>query len=79
MAAHTLVVAESSPTDADGFSELESVNPAMGNVAVAAYDAMLAAAAFIRTGATNASVTKAVKRVAGAYCVRALAWCECTR
>ncbi|KAL7429230.1 hypothetical protein ACHAXH_002763 [Discostella pseudostelligera] len=70
VAAHTLIVSED---PAGGEPTPESVDPSMGNVAVAAYTAMLAAAASITAGATNVSVTEAVKRVADAYGVRALA------
>jgi len=67
VAAHTLVVsesAESPPTDVD--SEL-------GNVAVAAYNAMLVAADAIRAGAKNTDVTKVVERVAQNYGVNTIA------
>ncbi|KAL3756993.1 hypothetical protein ACHAWU_007020 [Discostella pseudostelligera] len=70
VAAHTLIVSED---PAGGEPTPESVDPSMGNVAVAAYTAMLAAAASITAGASNVSVTEAVKRVADAYGVRALA------
>ncbi len=67
--AHTLIVGETVGDD----PAPESVDPNMGNVAVAAYTAMQAAAASIKAGATNVSVTEAVKRVADAHGVRALA------
>mmetsp|Transcript_20752 Transcript_20752/g.29295 ORF Transcript_20752/g.29295 Transcript_20752/m.29295 type:complete len:399 (+) Transcript_20752:106-1302(+) len=60
VAAHTLVVAESPDKPAEASEEL-------GNVANAAYNAMLVAAASIKAGATNRDVTAAVSRVAEAY------------
>lgn len=66
VAAHTLIVPEapnSAPADVD---------EEMGNVAVAAYNAMLIAAASIKAGTKNAEVTAAVNRVAEAYGVNAL-------
>lgn len=60
VAAHTLIVKES--PDAAPAKDDE-----LGNVAVAAYNAMLVAAASITAGKTNADVTKAVERVANAY------------
>lgn len=45
----------------------------MGNVAVAAYNAMLVAAASIKAGAKNKEVTQVVNRVATAYNVNAIA------
>jgi curved DNA binding protein len=65
--AHTLVVPEepnSDPTDVD---------TEVGNVAVAAYNAMLVAAASIKAGTKNTEVTAAVDRVAKAYGVNAMA------
>lgn len=61
VAAHTCVVPESpdTPPKVD--------NEATGDVAVAAYNAMLVAAATIVAGKTNTDVTKAVERVAAAY------------
>ena len=47
------------------------VPPEVGNVAVAAYNAMLVAAASIKAGAKNADVTN-VGRVASAYGVNAI-------
>lgn len=44
----------------------------MGNVAVAAYNAMLVAAASIKAGTKNAAVTQAVDRVANSYGVNAI-------
>ena len=44
----------------------------MGNVAVAAYNAMLVAAASIKAGTKNTAVTEAVNRVAGSYGVNAM-------
>jgi curved DNA binding protein len=61
VAAHTVVVKES--PDAAGPPE----DTEMGNVAVAAYNAMLVAAASISAGAKNSEVTAAVQRVASAY------------
>ena len=66
VAAHTLVVPESLntvPTDP---------GEEMGNVAVAAYNAMLIAAASIKAGSKNSEVTTAVNRVAEAYGVNAI-------
>lgn len=62
VAAHTVVVKES--VDA---AEPPSKDEELGNVAVAAYNAMLVAAATITAGASNSDVTKAVERVAEAY------------
>lgn len=67
VAAHTLVVSESSD------SPPESVDPELGNVAVAAYNAMLVAADAIRAGAKNTDVTKVVQRVANSYGVNTIA------
>ena len=61
VAAHTLVVKES-PDD-----ENPPVDPELGNVAVAAYNAMLVAASSIAAGKTNKDVTASVERVAKAY------------
>ncbi len=44
----------------------------MGNVAVAAYNAMLVAAASIKAGTKNVAVTEAVNRVASSYGVNAM-------
>lgn len=63
VAAHTLVV-KASPEDEAPPKEEGDV---MGNVAVAAYNAMLVAAASIAAGKTNKDVTAAVERVAKAY------------
>jgi len=60
VAAHTLVVPES--PDSPPVS-----NPELGNVAVAAYNAMLVAAHCIAAGKKNTDVTAAVERVAKAY------------
>lgn len=60
VAAHTCVVAES--VDAK-----PTIPESLGNVAVAAYNAMLVAAATIAAGATNTKVTQAVERVAKSY------------
>jgi len=59
VAAHTVVVK-------DGDSPPEP-SDALGNVAVAAYNAMLVAAHSIAAGKSNADVTKAVERVATHY------------
>jgi curved DNA binding protein len=61
VAAHTLVVKEN-PDD-----ESPPVDPELGNVAVAAYHAMLVAASSIAAGKTNKDVTASVERVAKAY------------
>lgn len=61
VAAHTLVVKEN-PED-----ESPPVDPELGNVAVAAYHAMLVAASSIAAGKTNKDVTASVERVAKAY------------
>jgi curved DNA binding protein len=61
VAAHTLVVKES------GDAEAPPVDEELGNVAVAAYNAMLVAAATIAAGAKNSDVTLAIDRVAKAY------------
>lgn len=66
VAAHTLVVPES----ADAEPEIE---PELGNVAVAAYNAMLVAANAIRAGAKNNEVTEVVERVATNYGVSPIA------
>lgn len=60
VAAHTCVV-----PDAPG--ETPTVSADMGNVAVAAYQAMLVAAASIVAGRSNTSVTEVVQKVAKAY------------
>jgi curved DNA binding protein len=67
VAAHTLVVSESAD------SPPESVESELGNVAVAAYNAMLVAANAIRAGAKNTEVTEVVQRVASNYGVNPLA------
>lgn len=67
MAAHTLVVPES----ADGSDP--AVDDETGNVAVAAYNAMLVAAASIKAGTKNKEVTEIVNRVAESYGVKAIA------
>jgi curved DNA binding protein len=61
VAAHTVVVKDS----ADAAAPPEDTE--LGNVAVAAYNAMLVAAASISAGAKNSEVTAAVQRVASAY------------
>lgn len=67
VAAHTLVVPESAD------SPPESVDSELGNVAVAAYNAMLVAANAIRAGAKNTEVTEVVQRIAKNYDVNAIA------
>ncbi len=67
VAAHTVVVPES----ADGTPE--AVDPELGNVAVAAYNAMLVAVNAIRAGAKNTEVTDVVQRVASNYGVSPIA------
>jgi len=67
VAAHTLVVSESAD------SPPETVDSELGNVAVAAYNAMLVAATAIRAGATNTEVTKVVEKVAQNYGVNTIA------
>jgi curved DNA binding protein len=67
VAAHTLVVSESAD------SPPASVDPELGNVAVAAYNAMLMAANAIRAGAKNHEVTEVVQRVASNYGVSPIA------
>jgi len=66
VAAHTLIVPES--PDAN----LKVDDEDIGNVAVAAYNAMVVAAASIKAGAKNTEVTKVVNRVATAYGVNAI-------
>lgn len=66
VAAHTLIVPES--PDANLKVDGEDI----GNVAVAAYNAMVVAAASIKAGAKNTEVTKVVNRVATAYGVNAI-------
>jgi len=61
VAAHTCVVPESPDTPPPEPEE------ATGHVAVAAYNAMLVAAASIAAGATNTQVTEAIERVANHY------------
>mmetsp|Transcript_6185 Transcript_6185/g.13419 ORF Transcript_6185/g.13419 Transcript_6185/m.13419 type:complete len:404 (+) Transcript_6185:134-1345(+) len=65
VAAHTLVVSDSPDSP-------PSVDDEMGNVAVAAYNAMLVSAASIKAGTKNSEVTAAVNRVAQAYGVNAI-------
>lgn len=67
VAAHTLVVSESADSPPD------TADSDLGNVAVAAYNAMLVAADAIRAGATNTEVTKVVERVAKNYGVNTIA------
>lgn len=61
VAAHTCIVPESADTPPP-----EPDEPT-GRVAVAAYNAMLVAAATITAGATNTQVTEAIERVANHY------------
>jgi len=65
VAAHTLIVPEAAGSAPQADDE-------MGNVAVAAYNAMLVAAASIKAGTKNAAVTQAVDRVANSYGVNAI-------
>lgn len=65
VAAHTVVV----PEEKDAAPKVDAD---MGNVAVAAYNAMLVAAASIKAGAKNAAVTEIVDRVAKSYDVNAI-------
>mmetsp|Transcript_27442 Transcript_27442/g.76947 ORF Transcript_27442/g.76947 Transcript_27442/m.76947 type:complete len:397 (-) Transcript_27442:176-1366(-) len=60
VAAHTCVVGESPDASPE-------VDEELGNVAVAAYNAMLVAASSIAAGAKNEDVTKAVEKVATNY------------
>lgn len=61
VAAHTLVVPEAADAPPS------SISDELGNVAVAAYNAMLVAARCIAAGKQNTDVTAAVERVATAY------------
>jgi len=61
VAAHTLIVPESADAPP------ASIPDELGNVAVAAYNAMLVAARCIAAGKQNTDVTAAVERVASAY------------
>jgi curved DNA binding protein len=61
VAAHTCIVPEAADTPPTVEQEVT------GNVAVAAYNAMLIATKAITAGAKNTDVTKAVERVANAY------------
>ena len=65
VAAHTLVVSDSPDSP-------PVVDEETGNVAVAAYNAMLVAAASIKAGNKNNNVTDVVNRVASAYGVNAI-------
>eukprot|EP00594_Rhizosolenia_setigera_P003171 CAMPEP_0178953990 /NCGR_PEP_ID=MMETSP0789-20121207/8734_1 /TAXON_ID=3005 /ORGANISM="Rhizosolenia setigera, Strain CCMP 1694" /LENGTH=401 /DNA_ID=CAMNT_0020635327 /DNA_START=354 /DNA_END=1559 /DNA_ORIENTATION=- len=60
VAAHTLVV----PSSADSAPEADDE---LGNLAVAAYNTMLVAAACVKAGANNTDVTSAVERVSKHY------------
>ena len=62
VAAHTVIVSETPDTEPTMEGSQE-----MGNVAVAAYNAMLVAAKAIAAGAKNTDVTAAVERVAKSY------------
>jgi len=66
VAAHTLIVPE---TAGDAPKDVQAD---MGNVAVAAYNAMLVAAASIKAGTKNTTVTEVVNRVAESYGVNAM-------
>lgn len=61
VAAHTVVVGAS-----EGYAQVEN-KQALGNVAVACYNAMLVASQEIKAGNTNEQVTAAVQRVAASY------------
>ncbi|KAL7543924.1 hypothetical protein ACHAXR_013370 [Thalassiosira sp. AJA248-18] len=65
VAAHTLIVPEAA-------GDAPKVDDDMGNIAVAAYNAMLIAAASIKAGTKNAAVTQVVDRVANSYGVNAI-------
>ena len=65
VAAHTLIVPEAAGSTPE-------VDPEMGNLGVAAYNAMLVAAASIKAGTKNTAVTDVVNRVASAYGVNAI-------
>lgn len=67
VAAHTVVVSETVENPP------ETVDAELGNVAVAAYNAMLVAANAIRAGAKNNEVTEVVQRVASNYGVSPIA------
>lgn len=67
VAAHTLVVPEAAE------SPVTEVDSELGNVAVAAYNAMLVAAASIKAGAKNTEVTEVVQRIAKNYGVNPIA------
>jgi len=66
VAAHTLVVSE------ENTNAPPAIDEETGNVAVAAYQAMLISAAAIKAGVKNSEVTAAVRRVADAYGVNAI-------
>lgn len=65
VAAHTLIVPEAA-------GSAPEVDDEMGNVAVAAYNAMLVAAASIKAGTKNGTVTDVVDKVAKSYGVNAI-------
>jgi curved DNA binding protein len=65
VAAHTLVVSDSPDSP-------PNVDAELGNVAVAAYNAMLVSAASIKAGMKNKDVTAVVKRIADSYGVNAI-------
>uniref|UniRef100_A0A7S1G319 Peptidase M24 domain-containing protein n=2 Tax=Corethron hystrix TaxID=216773 RepID=A0A7S1G319_9STRA len=69
VAAHTIIV----PSATDSPVEIPSSAENIGDVAVAAYNAMLVASACIKAGAKNTDVTTAVERVAASYGVNAIA------
>lgn len=66
VSAHTLIVPESPGSSPSG------VEDDMGNVAVAAYNAMLVAASSIKAGAKNTDVTNIVTKVAQSYGVNSI-------
>mmetsp|Transcript_45613 Transcript_45613/g.89115 ORF Transcript_45613/g.89115 Transcript_45613/m.89115 type:complete len:402 (-) Transcript_45613:140-1345(-) len=69
VAAHTVIV----PPSTDAPVEIPTSVENIGDVAVAAYNAMLVASAAIKAGAKNSDVTAAVEKVAAAYGVNPIA------
>jgi len=66
VAAHTIIVPEAKD------EEPKEVDEELGNCAVACYNAMLVAAASIKAGAKNVTVTEIVNKVADSYGVNAI-------